>query len=161
MEEAGESRGGRGVILTRRVTVWRLCPYPLLHCCKYVPLNCESGSISSAKPTKTTLCLSITLEGEGAGAMMSSPLVSGSSQTAAPFQFPFIVLNDRGAFFNLYPRRLLQLQPSLPTSSLIANFNPRHHQLQPRRLSISKPIAFLFSPLLLDSRVVLDSAAAR
>jgi hypothetical protein len=34
MEEAGESRGGRlgeGVILTRRGTVRRLCPHPLLH----------------------------------------------------------------------------------------------------------------------------------
>jgi hypothetical protein len=39
-------------------------------------------------------------EGEGAGAMMSGPLISGSNQPAAPFQFPFIVLHGQGAFFN-------------------------------------------------------------
>jgi hypothetical protein len=54
---------------------------------------------------------------------------------------------------NFIPRRL-QLQSSLPTSSLVTNFNPRH-------LSISKPIAFLFPPLLLDARGVLDAAATR
>jgi hypothetical protein len=54
--------------------------------------------------------LSITQEGEGAGAMMLGPLVSGNSQTAAPFQFPFIVLHGRGAFFNFNPCCLLQLQ---------------------------------------------------
>jgi hypothetical protein len=38
------------------------------------------------------------------GAMMSGPLVNGSSQTIAPFQFPFIVLlHGRGAIFNLQP----------------------------------------------------------
>jgi hypothetical protein len=48
-----------------------------------------------------------------AGAMMSGPLISGSSQTAVPFQFPFIVVLDgRGTFFNFNPRR--QLQPSSP-----------------------------------------------
>jgi hypothetical protein len=58
--------------------------------------------------------------------MMSGSLVNGSSQTAVPFQFPFIVLlHGRGAFFNL--------QPSSPssTSILAANFNPRRLQLQP------------------------------
>jgi hypothetical protein len=76
--------------------------------------------------------------------MMSGPLVNGSSQTAAPFQLPFIVLlrHGRGAIFNLQPSSLsplstsiliakfipLQLQFSLPTSSLIAaNFNPCRH----------------------------------
>jgi hypothetical protein len=78
--------------------------------------------------------------------MMSGPLVNSSSQTAAPFQFPFIVLlHGRGAFFNLQPSspsstsilvanfipRHLQLQSSSPTSSLITNFNPHHLQLQP------------------------------
>jgi hypothetical protein len=84
--------------------------------------------------------------------MMSGPLINGSSQTAVPFQFTFIVLlQGRGAFFNFNPHRLLQLlsllltsclvanfnphrlqlQSSLPTSSLIANFNPRRLQLQP------------------------------
>jgi hypothetical protein len=131
-----------------------------------MPLDCASGSVSGAKLYKTTRCLSITQE-EGAGAMMSGPLVNGSSQTAAPFQFPFIVLlHDQGAFFNFNPRRLLQLQSSSPTSSHIAfNFNPRCLQLQsllptssssptstlvtfnfnPRRLSISKPRRFSIS----------------
>jgi hypothetical protein len=58
---------------------------------------------------------------EGAGAMMSGPLVSSSSQTTMPFQSPFIVLDGRGAFFNFNPCRL-QLQPSshfnVQTSSL-------------------------------------------
>jgi hypothetical protein len=85
--------------------------------------------------------------------MMSGPLVNGSSQTAAPFQFPFIVLlHGRGAFFNLQPSspsstsilianfipRHLQRPSSLPTSSLVANFNSR-------RLSISKPRHFSIS----------------
>jgi hypothetical protein len=78
--------------------------------------------------------------------MMSGPLVNDSSQTTAPFQFPFIVLlHGRGAIFILQPSSSsppstsilvanfipLQLQTSLPTSSLIANFNPRRRQLQP------------------------------
>jgi hypothetical protein len=50
----------------------------------------------------------------------------------------------------------LQLQSSLPTSSLVAtNFNPRRH-------SNSKPFAVLFPPILLDGyRSVLDAAAAK
>jgi hypothetical protein len=47
MEKAGESRGGRlgeGVILTRRGTVRRLCPHPLLHYCQYVLLG-NSGKL--------------------------------------------------------------------------------------------------------------------
>jgi hypothetical protein len=85
--------------------------------------------------------------------MMSGPLVNGSNQTMTPFQFPFIVLlHGRGAFFNLQPSspsstsilvanfipRHVQLQSSLPTSSLVTNFNPR-------RLSISKPHHFSIS----------------
>jgi hypothetical protein len=103
-------------------------------------------SVLGAKLSKTTRHLSITWGGEGAGAMMSGPLVNDSSQTAAPFQFPFIVLlHGRGTFFNLQPLsssstsilvtnfipRRLQLQSSLPTSTLVFfNFNHRH-QLQP------------------------------
>jgi hypothetical protein len=89
--------------------------------------------------------------------MMSGPLVNGSSHTAAHFQFPFIVLlrHGRGAIFNLQPSISsppstsilvtnfipLQLQSSLPTSSLIAaNFNPRRHSnFKPRRCAISSP----------------------
>jgi hypothetical protein len=105
--------------------------------------------------------------------MMLGPLVNGSSQTAAPFQFPFIVLlrHGQGAIFNLQPSSSssppstsilvanfipLQFQSSLPTSSLVtANFNPRHH-------SNSKPRHCAISSILLDGRRgVLDAAAAR
>jgi hypothetical protein len=103
--------------------------------------------------------------------MMSDPLVNDSSQTAVPFQFPFIVLlgHGRGAIFNLQPSSSsppstsilvanfipLQLQTSLPTSSLVAaNFNPRRH-------SNSKPHRCAIPPLLLDGRSVLDAAASR
>jgi hypothetical protein len=78
-----------------------------------VPLNCASGSISSAKLSKTTRCLSFTREGEGAGAMMLGPLISDNSQTAVPFQFPFIILDGQVTFFNFNPCRL-QLQPLSP-----------------------------------------------
>jgi hypothetical protein len=90
-KKQGKAGEGRGVILIRRGTVRRLCSHQLLHCCQYVPLDCASGSVSGAKPSKTTHHLSITLE-EGVGAMMFGPLVNGSSQTAVPFQFSFIVL---------------------------------------------------------------------
>jgi hypothetical protein len=86
--------------------------------------------------------------------MMSGPLVNGSSQTAAPFQFPFIVLlHGRGTFFNLQsssptlslltfnfnPR--CQIHPSFPTSTFVAfNFNPSRLSIsKPRRFSISSP----------------------
>jgi hypothetical protein len=42
---------GEGVtILTRRGTVRRLSPHPLLHYCQYVPLDCASGSVLGVKP---------------------------------------------------------------------------------------------------------------
>jgi hypothetical protein len=46
------------------------------------------------------------------------PLVNGSSQTVAPFQFSFMVLlqHGRGAIFNLQHSTLVA-----------ANFNPRRH----------------------------------
>jgi hypothetical protein len=110
---------------------------------------------------------------------MLGPLVNGSSQTVAPFQFPFIILlHGRGAFFNLQPSlpsstsilvanfipRRLQLQPSLPssTSILVANFIPRRLQLQsslptsslvanfnPRRLQLQPSSSFNFQTALL------------
>jgi hypothetical protein len=125
-----------------------------------VPLDFVSDSVSGAKLSKTTSCLSITREGEGAGAMMSGPLVNSSSQTAVPFQFPFFVLlHGQGAFFKFNPHHLLQLQSSSPTSSLVAfNFNPRCQlhsssptstlvafNFNPRRLSVSKPRRFSIS----------------
>jgi hypothetical protein len=75
--------------------------------------------------------------------------------------------------FNSRAHRLLQLQSSLPISSLfnfnlLANFMPRR-QLQPSSLpsstrvafQIPHPVSMLFPPLLLDARGVLDAAAAR
>jgi hypothetical protein len=50
-KKKGRKKGratGRGSILTRRGTVKRLCPHPLLHYCQYVPIDCASGSISGA-----------------------------------------------------------------------------------------------------------------
>jgi hypothetical protein len=85
--------------------------------------------------------------------MMSGPLLNGSNQTAAPFQFPFIVLlrHGRGAIFNLQPSSSSpgtfnfnphrQLHPS-STSILLANFIPRRRQLQP-----SSPFKFQTSSL--------------
>jgi hypothetical protein len=160
MEEAGESRGGRGSYIDQMRNRQAPPPHPLLHYFQYVPLDCASGSVSGAKPSQTTGCLSITQEGERAGAMMLGPLVNGSSQSAAPFQFPFIVLlHGRGAFFNLQPSspsstsilianfipRHLQLQSSLPTSSLVANFNPCRLQLQPSSpFNFQTPSLFYF-----------------
>jgi hypothetical protein len=66
-KKQGEAGEGEGVILTRNGTVRHLCPHLLLHYCQYVPLDCASGSISGAKPSKTTRRLSITREGEEAG----------------------------------------------------------------------------------------------
>jgi hypothetical protein len=100
--------------------------------------------------------------------MMSGPFVNCSSETVAPFQFPFIVLlHGQGAFFNFNPRRQLHLS-SPSTSILVANFIPRR-QLQPLSPSTStlvafqfpNPVSILFPPLLLDARGVLDAAAAR
>jgi hypothetical protein len=170
-KKQGESRGGRlgeGVILTRRGTVRRLCPthYSITaRLCHSIAHRAPSRSRSHTSP--------FTYVGRRrGGAMMSGPLVNGNSQTAAPFQFPFIVLlqHGRGAIFNLQPSSSsppstsilvtnfipLQLQSSLPTSSLVAaNFNPcRHSNSKPRRCAISS--------ILLDGcRGVLDAAAAR
>jgi hypothetical protein len=100
--------------------------------------------------------------------MMLGPLVNGSSQIAAPFHFPFIVLlHGRGTIFNLQPSSSsppstsillanfipLQLQSSLPTS-----FSPPTSTLV--AFQIPNPFVVLFPPLLLDARDVLDAAAA-
>jgi hypothetical protein len=99
--------------------------------------------------------------------MISGPLVNVSSQTAVPFQFPFIVLlrHVRGAIFNLQPsssspRSLLQLQSSSPTSSLF-NFNPpcQLHPSSPPTstlvsIQIPNPVVVLFLPFSLMAVVV-------
>jgi hypothetical protein len=99
--------------------------------------------------------------------MMSGPLVNDSSQTAVPFQFPFIVLlqHGRGAIFNLQPsssspRSLLQLQFSSPTPSLF-NFNPpcQLHPSSPPTstlvaIQIPNPVDVLFQPFSLMATAV-------
>jgi hypothetical protein len=69
---------------------------------------------------------------------MSGPLVNGSSQTAAPFNFHLFFYYDmaEAPSSTFIPRRLLQLQSSSPlhpssTSILLGNFIPRRRQLQP------------------------------
>jgi hypothetical protein len=154
MEEVGESRGGRlgeGVILTRRRTVRRLCPHPLLHYCQYVPLDCTSGSISGTKPH-----VAFHLRGKEKGRGNDvGPTCQRQQPNYGAFSisiYCFITTWPRRhlqpltlvASFNFNPRRHfipLQLQSSLPTSSLvIANFNPRHISIsKPLRCAISSP----------------------
>jgi hypothetical protein len=92
-------------------------------------------------------------------------------QTAAPFQFPFIILlqHGRGAIFNLQPSSPPSTSILVATSSLF-NFNPpcQLHPSSPPTstlvaIQIPYPVAVLFPPLLLDDArgVVLDAAAAR
>jgi hypothetical protein len=146
--------------LTRRGTVRRLCPHPLLHycqCCHSIAHRAPFQAQSHASPFNYT--------GRRRGeAMMSGPLVNGNSQTTAPFQCPFIVLlrHGRGVIFNLQPSSSsppstsilvanlipLQFQSSLPTSTLVA-------------IQIPNPVTVLFPPLLLDGHGVLDATAAR
>jgi hypothetical protein len=112
--------------------------------------------------------------------MMSGPLVNGSSQTATPFQFPFVVLlrHGRGAIFNLQPSSSsppstsilvanfipLQLQSSLPTSSLVAvNFNPRRHSnskavlFRPFSLMVTAVCLMLLLPDELLTKIIIHS----
>jgi hypothetical protein len=170
-KKQGKVGEGRGVTLTRHGIVSCLCPHPLLHWCHYG----ASGSISGAKLSKTTRHLSIMWEGERAGAMMSGPLISGSSQTAAPFQFPFIVLEGRVAFF-LFANPVAFFfweQPPSPSpsiSTLIAfQFQPRHLHFQPSSpfnfnlvtFQFPNLVAFPFPLLLLDGCGVIDAATTR
>jgi hypothetical protein len=101
--------------------------------------------------------------------MMSGPLVNGSSQTAAPYQFPFIVLlHGRGAIFNLQPSSPPSTSILVTTSSFF-NLNPPcqlHPSSRPTSTLIAfqflNPVPVIFPPLLLDdARGVLDVAAAR
>jgi hypothetical protein len=152
--------------LTRRGTVRRLCPHPLLHYCHYVPLDCASVSVSGTKPR-----VAFQLRGKERGQDNDvGPTCQQQQPSCGAFLisiYCFITTWPRRhlqpstlvALFNFNPRRHfipLQLQYSLPTSSLVvANFNPRRH-------SNSKPLRYVIPPLLLDdARGVLDAAAAR
>jgi hypothetical protein len=154
--------------LTRRGTVRRLCPHPLLHYFQYVPLDCASGSVSGVKPRIT-----FHLGGKEKGrANDVGPSCQRQQQNCGAFSisiYCFITTWPRChlqpstlellvASFNFNPSANfipLQLQSSLPTSSLVAaNFNPRRH-------SNSKPHHCAISSILLNGRCgVLDAAAA-
>jgi hypothetical protein len=77
--------------------------------------------------------------------MMSGSLVNGSSQTAAPFQFPFIVFlrHGRGAIFNLQPSSPPSTSILVATSSLF-NFNPPCQNFIPRRRKLQPSSPFKF-----------------
>jgi hypothetical protein len=109
MEETG---GGRGVILTRREQSGT-----------FAPTHYASGSVSGAKPSKNMCRLSITRGGEGAGAMVSDPLIRINSQTAEPFQFPYIVLDGRVAFFYFQTLSPFSLNPRHLSISTLSPFN--------------------------------------
>jgi hypothetical protein len=153
MEEAGESRGGRlgeGVILTRRETVRRLYPHPLLHYCQYVPLDCASGSVSGVKP-RVAFHLRAKEKGWGNDVGPTCQLQQPNYGAFSISIYCFITTWTRR--FNLQPSSSsppstsilvanfipLQLQSFLQTSSLVAaNFNPRRHSnSKPRRCAIS------------------------
>jgi hypothetical protein len=170
MEEVGESRGGRlgeGVILTRRLLSAASAPtdYSITaSTCHLIAHRAPSRAQSHASPFTYTGRIR-------GGAMMSGPLVNGSSKTTTPFQFPFIVLlrHGRGAIFNLQPSSPPSTSILVTTSSLF-NFNPpcQLHPSSPPTstlvaIQIPNPAAMLFSPFLLDDARgnVLDAAAAR
>jgi hypothetical protein len=123
--------------LTRRGTVRRLCPHPLLRYCQYMPLDCASGSISGAKPR-----IAFHLDGKEKGRGNDvEPTCQWQQPNCGAFSisiYCFIMTWPRRhlqpstlglvASFNFNPSR--QLHPS-STSILLANFIPRRRQLQP------------------------------
>jgi hypothetical protein len=157
--------------LTRRGTVRRLCPHPLLHYCQYVPLDCASSSVSSAKP-----CVAFHLRGKEKGRGNDvGPTCQQQQPNCGAFSISIYCFITTWLRRHLQPSTLElvaslapstsilvanfiphQLQSSLPTSSLVtANFNPRRH-------SNSKLRRCAISSILLDGRCsVLDAATAR
>jgi hypothetical protein len=139
--------------LTRRGIVRRLCSHPLLHYCQYVPLDCASSSVSSAKPR---VAFHLRRKEKGRDNDVR-PTCQRQLPNCDAFSISIYCLlrHGRGAIFNLQPSSSsppstsilvsnfipLQLQSSLPTSCLIAaNFNPRRHSnSNPRRCAISSP----------------------
>jgi hypothetical protein len=121
--------------LTRRRTVRRLCPHPLLHYCQYVPLDCAPGSVSGAK-LRVAFHLRVKEKGRGNDVgptcQRQQPNCGAFSTSIYCFitTWPRRHLQPSTLFssFNFNPCRHsipLQLQSSLPTSSLVAaNFNP-------------------------------------
>jgi hypothetical protein len=117
---------GEGVILTRRGTVRRLYPHPLLHYCQYAPLDCASGSVSGAKPHDA-----FHLGGKEKGRVNDvGPTCQRQQPNCGAFSISIY------CFITTWPRRHLQLS----TLELVAsfNFNPSH-QLHPSSTSILLP----------------------
>jgi hypothetical protein len=153
---------GEGVISTRRGTVRRLCPHPLLYYCQYVPLDCASGSTSGVKPR-----VAFHLRGKEKGwGNDVRPTCQRQQPNCGAFSISIYY------FITTWPRRhlqpstlelvasLLQLQSSSPTSSLF-NFNPpcQLHPSSPQTSSlvaiqIPNPVAVLFSPFSLMAAAV-------
>jgi hypothetical protein len=137
-----------------------------------LPVHATRLHIGLCLGRKATRRLSIMREGEGAGQRCRAHLSTAATmQTAAPFQFRFIVLlrHDRGAIFNLQPSSPPSTSIRVATSSLFI-FNPpcQLHPLSPPTstlvaIQIPNPINVLFPPLLLDDArsVVLDAAAVK
>jgi hypothetical protein len=139
--------------LTRCGTVRHLCPHPLLHYCQYVPLDCALGSISGAKPRVAFhLCGKEKGQGNDVG-----PTCQRQQPNCGAFSISIYCFSITWPRRHLQPSTLelitsfkfnpsrqlhpLQLQSSLPTSSLVAaNFNPRRHSnSKPCRCAISSP----------------------
>jgi hypothetical protein len=78
-----------------------------------MPLNCASGSVSGAKPSKNHASpFNYAGRRKGRGNDVG-PTHQRQQPNCSAFSFPFIVVLDgRGTFFNFNPRR--QLQPSSP-----------------------------------------------
>jgi hypothetical protein len=143
--------------LTRRGSVRRLCPHPLLHYCQYVPLDSASGSVSGAKP-RVAFHLGGMEKGWGNDV---GPTCQRQQPNCGTFSIPiycFITTWPRChlqpstvellvASFNFNPSR--QLHPS-STSILLAKFIPRRRQLQPSspfKFQTLSLCYFLHSPL--------------
>jgi hypothetical protein len=141
--------------MTRRGTVRRLCPHPLLHYCQYVPLDCASGSVSGAKP-RVAFHLGWKEKGRCNDAGPTCQRQQPNCGACSISIYCFITTWPRRhlppstfelvASFNFNPSR--QLHPS-STSILLANFIPCRRQLQPSspfKFQTTSLCYFLHSP---------------
>jgi hypothetical protein len=135
---------------SRRGTVRRLCPHPLLHYCQYMPLDCASGSVSGAKPR-----VSFHLRRKKGWGNDVGPTCQRQLPNCGVFSISIYCFITTWLRHHLQPSTLvasfnfnpcchfipLQLQSSLLTSSLVAaNFNPcRHSNSKPCHCAISSP----------------------
>jgi hypothetical protein len=99
-KKKGKARESMGAILKRCRTVRRLYSYPQLHYCQYVPLDCTSGSVSGAKPSKPHITFQLCRK------ILVANFIPRRLQLQSSLPTSSLVAN-----FN--PHRL-QLQPSSP-----------------------------------------------